>query len=359
MSASDPTAGHIELEWSLDAIRMGYRHRQEQGDIAELAESIRRQGFLHPLTITPDGLLICGGRRYLAAQYLGLKTVNVWVRTGISDKLSLLLAEQDENQLRLDYTDLEKASLYRELRAELAADAARRQEATRFTSEGRNPRSDGAAESTAPHGEAGDVREQAARMVTGKKGYTKLEQIGRLEELAADDAQPTSVRERAQAGLDAIGQGGSVSPAYRRAQAEQSLAELGRLAEDDTEPGGVRDAAARALARLRGQQSTVRAAELERVAADTLARVRAATKRRPGRPQPVPGQGQDEPARYPIRVFVATVNDLTGFTSHFDPAELAAALDEEQWAEFETVLDALNELAEQMRSARTHRLIAL
>ncbi len=121
MSASDPTAGHIELEWSLDAIRMGYRHRQEQGDIPGLAESIRRQGFLHPLTITPDGLLICGGRRYLAAQYLGLKTVNVWVRTGISDKLSLLLAEQDENQLRLDYTDLEKASLYRELRAELAA----------------------------------------------------------------------------------------------------------------------------------------------------------------------------------------------------------------------------------------------
>ena len=94
MSASDPTAGHIELEWSLDAIRMGYRHRQEQGDIPGLAESIRRQGFLHPLTITPDGLLICGGRRYLAAQYLGLKTVNVWVRTGISDKLSLLLAAQ-------------------------------------------------------------------------------------------------------------------------------------------------------------------------------------------------------------------------------------------------------------------------
>ena len=47
-------------------------------------------------------------------------------------------------------------------------------------------------------------------------------------------AQPASVRESAQAGLDAIGQGGPVSPAYRRAQAEQSLAELERLAEDDT-----------------------------------------------------------------------------------------------------------------------------
>ena len=121
MSETDSRSGHIELEWSLDAIRTGYRHRQEQGDIPALAESIRRQGFLHPLTITPEGLLICGGRRYLAAKYLGLKTVNVWVRSGISDKLSLLLAEQDENQLRLDYTELEKAALYRELRAELAA----------------------------------------------------------------------------------------------------------------------------------------------------------------------------------------------------------------------------------------------
>lgn len=357
MSESDPTAGHIELEWSLDAIRMGYRHRREQGNIPELAESIRRQGFLHPLTITSDGLLICGGRRLLAAQYLGLKTVNVWVRTGISDKLSLLLAEQDENQLRLDYTDLEKASLYRELRAELAADAARRQEASRFTAEGRNPRSDGAAESTAPQIEAGDTREQAALIVTGKKGYTKLEQIGRLEELAADAAQPPSVRDRAQAGLDAIGQGAPVSPAYRRAQAEQSLAELERLAEDDTEPGGVRDAAARALARLRGQQATTRAAELERVAAETLARVRAATKRRPART--LTAAGPDAPARYPVRVFVATVDDLQGFTSHFDPVELAAALDEEQWAGFEAVLDALNEMAEQMRAVRAHRLIAL
>jgi len=358
VSEADSRSGHIELEWSLDAIRTGYRHRQEQGDIPALAESIRRQGFLHPLTITPEGLLICGGRRYLAAKYLGLKTVNVWVRSGISDKLSLLLAEQDENQLRLDYTELEKAALYRELRAELTADAARRQEASRFTARGQNPRSDGQAE-LAPPSElgAGGTREQAALLVTGKKAYSKMEQISRLEELAADPAEPASVRERAAEELTGIGAGGSVSPAYRRVQAERSLAELERLAGDDTEPAGVRDAAAHAVARLRGTQGSIRAAELERIAADTLARVKKATKRRPTRTSPAPVEGV--PARYPARVFVATIEDLSGFTTHFDPAELAAALDDRQWAQFEELLAALTEFAEQGRAVRGRQLIAL
>ena len=46
--------------------------------------SIQKLGLLQPVTITPDGVLVCGptpggGKR------LGWRTLKVWVRSGISD----------------------------------------------------------------------------------------------------------------------------------------------------------------------------------------------------------------------------------------------------------------------------------
>ena len=84
-------AGHIELERAVDSIIVGRRHRQDHGDLAPLVESIRRNGLLQPITITLDGHLICGARRLAALKLLGIKTVNVWVRSGISDRLGQLL----------------------------------------------------------------------------------------------------------------------------------------------------------------------------------------------------------------------------------------------------------------------------
>ena len=71
---------------------------------------------------------MCGRRRLAAIQKLNWRVVNVWVRQGISDRLGHLLAEQDDNLLHKDLTPLEAASLYRELKALLAEDAARRQD---------------------------------------------------------------------------------------------------------------------------------------------------------------------------------------------------------------------------------------
>lgn len=124
--------GHIELERTVSSITIGSRHRTDLGDIDALAASIDRDGLLQPITITPEGVLVCGRRRLAAIQKLGWRTVNVWVRSGISDRLGHLLAEQDDNLLHKDLTPLEAASLYRELKELLAEDAARRQEATRF-----------------------------------------------------------------------------------------------------------------------------------------------------------------------------------------------------------------------------------
>ena len=95
------------------------------GDIDALAASIGRDGLLQPLTITIDGVLVCGARRLAAIKKLGWRTVNVWVRSGLSDRLGQLLAEQDDNMLHKPYTQLEAAGLYREIKELMAEDAAR------------------------------------------------------------------------------------------------------------------------------------------------------------------------------------------------------------------------------------------
>jgi ParB family chromosome partitioning protein len=124
----------IELERTVDSIQVGTRHRTDLGDIDALAASIREHGLLQPITDHPDGVLVCGRRRLAAIRQLGWRTVSVWVRSGISDRLGHLLAEQDENLHHKPLTQLEAAALYRELKQLMAEDAARRQVASRFSS---------------------------------------------------------------------------------------------------------------------------------------------------------------------------------------------------------------------------------
>src|SRR3546814_8240299 len=88
--------GHIELERRVDSIKVGVRHRSDaERDLAPLMRSIERLGLLQPVTITPDGMLVCGHRRLAAVKQLGWPTLRVWVRTGVSDHLTQLLAEQE------------------------------------------------------------------------------------------------------------------------------------------------------------------------------------------------------------------------------------------------------------------------
>ena len=148
MNAED-TSGYIELDRTVESITVGVRHRKDLGDLGPLAESIRRYGLLQPITITPDGLLVCGVRRLAAIKQLGWRTVNVWVRSGLSDRLGQLLAEQDDNMLHKPYTQLEAAGLYREIKQVMAEDAARRKFATQFSS-ANQPGNDGPAKFAGP-----------------------------------------------------------------------------------------------------------------------------------------------------------------------------------------------------------------
>src|SRR5690625_1566525 len=121
-------AGFIELERTAASSQVGRRRRTELGDIDDLAASIDRDGLLQPITITPAGVLVCGARRLTAIRQLGWKTVNVWVRSGISDRLGHLLAEQDDNVLHTPLPQTEAAALCRELKVLMADDATHRQE---------------------------------------------------------------------------------------------------------------------------------------------------------------------------------------------------------------------------------------
>lgn len=353
--------GHIELERALDSIGVGRRHRTDLGDIGALAASIDRDGLLQPITITPDGMLVCGLRRLAAMRKLGWKTANVWVRSGISERLGQLLAEQDDNALHKPLTQTEQATLYRELKALLAEDAARRQEASRFTAGGGNPRSHGGATVAPPPGTSlpdsespgatGRTREQAALMVTGRNAYTSLERISQLQRLAADPDQPVTVRERATAELERVDAGGSITAAHQRARAELSLAELDRIVADSEAATPMRDRAADDAARLRAAETQTRAAELERLAADALARVRATGKRgrtRGTKPASTPGEWE----RRTLRAFVLTWDDLDSWWEHYDPAEVGPALTEEQWDRFAATVAGTVTFAEAADAAR-------
>lgn len=83
--------------------------------IAELAESIRIQGIVQPLVVTPAGegrySIIAGERRWRAARRAGLSEVPVVVRLGVDDRQRLELALV-ENLQRSDLNPLEEAEAY-------------------------------------------------------------------------------------------------------------------------------------------------------------------------------------------------------------------------------------------------------
>lgn len=349
------TPGHIELERAVESIWSGPRHREDYGDLDSLVGSIARDGLLQPITITPDGMLICGARRLAAIRRLGWKTVNVWVRSGISTTLGQLLAEQDDNLLHKPLTRTEEATLYAELKALMVEDATGRQEASRFTSKQENPRSHGAATVAAPH--KGETRQQAALMVTGRNAYTSLERINELQHLAADPAQPDDVQRRAREELDRIDAGGSITGAQHRIRAAQALAELDTLAGDPAQPAGIRDTAAAGATRLRELEDTARPADLERLAVLAVERAKTATKKRPSQLASARLYAVGEQPRefLPVRSFVYLWEELATWTERYDPETIGPALSGEQWAMFENAVTATVAFLDTARTARNVR----
>ncbi|WP_374834741.1 ParB/Srx family N-terminal domain-containing protein, partial [Daeguia caeni] len=90
-----------------------------EGQVAEIAGSIRTFGFTNPVLIAEDGTLIAGHGRVLAARKLGMDTVPTIVLTGLSEtqRRALVLADNriamnagwDEELLALELSDLQEA----------------------------------------------------------------------------------------------------------------------------------------------------------------------------------------------------------------------------------------------------------
>lgn len=321
--------GHIELERSVDSIIVGFRHRKDPGDgIEPLMASIKKLGLLQPVTITPDGVLVCGARRLEAAKRLGWRTLKVWVRSGISDELNHLLAQQDENEQRKPLDPLEQAALFRELRKLISEDAERRQEATRFGADGDSGGMSGPGESPGPQPGHGDSRHRAAVAVTGKASYHFLEQVSAIERVAADRSLPETVRKLADAELQAIQDGADVNPAYQRVLVAKEL-----IAADDTPMTA-------------GPVSEEELAELAAEAMDRVRENRARGGLRTHKPSA-------DTCRRTIRAFLLTWGDLDGWSRYYNPAEIAAQLKDGDWEMFERVLDETIAFAAEVRKLRT------
>lgn len=318
--------GHIELERRVDSIKVGIRHRSDpERDLAPLMRSIERLGLLQPVTITPDGVLVCGHRRLAAVKQLGWPTLRVWVRTGVSDHLTQLLAEQDENMMHRPLSPLDAAALYRELKTLLAEDAARRQRATRFGADD-GEEGDGGADSAPPNTEPGKSRNQAAQMVTNSASHTRLEQICTIEGIAADESTPSAVRKVAEEELERIREGGAVDPSYQRVRAAIVAAE--QAPDDDESAEELEELAARALA----QAKTDRA---RRIRENRLKREAAA-----------------EAARRSVHSFTLMWDDLAGWVNRYDPIKVGRELTDEQWDSFQQTLTESVAFAEAARGAR-------
>ena len=318
------TRGHIELERTIDSIVVGIRHRKDAGDIEALARSIEEVGLLQPITITPDGVLVCGWRRLEAVRRLGWTTLKVWVRSGISDQLSHLLAQQDENEHRKPLTPLETAELYAEIKRLLAEDGQRRQEATRFGAGGGSDGVNGAEGPTAPRG-SGDSRNQASRMITGAQSFARLEQINWIRRISCDTNQPESIRTFARNMLTEIDNDAPVEPAYKRVRAAVELASTPDP--EVADPDDVKKLGEAALARVRQQ--------------DARKGLRA-LKRKP----------TGMPFHRSLRSFILMWTELEGWSELYDPHDLAGALSDEEWERFERVVAETVEFRERLRVAR-------
>jgi len=304
--------GYLELNRAVDSIRIGVRHRKELGDLSDLTDSIRKVGLLQPITVSPDGVLICGLRRLRAVQELGWKQISVWVRSGISTELERLLAEQHENEVRKPYTPMEAAQLYAELKSYYAEDAARRKQGAQFGGAGKFP------------GPRGDARAQAAAAIPGAPSYKTLERVLEMQEAAADMRLEPALRELAARELAGVDEDGKIDPHYQTVRAAIALT---------GGPGG---------------RHLHAVDELQAAAHEAVERARAARR----------GTGNiakaASPVRrsYGIRSLLLTLHETDSWWSHYDPADVGRELTVEQWTRFEDWVDRGAEFRDE---ARRHR----
>jgi len=326
-----PSDNYVHSKCAIHGIVVGPRQREDLGDLDALAASIAEVGMLQPITITDGNVLLCGYRRLMAARQLKWRSVPVWIRAGLSDRLTILLVERDENALREPLNQVEAAGLHEELKAVLAQGAHSRQESSRFGT------SDGAAHAAVPRG-LGDVRRIAARTVTGTASYTRLERIRWLIDVSKDFQLSSHVRDLASAEVEELRQGAGVAPAVTRVrtailQASEYADRQLSADTSETDPAEIdkEQHLARIAARADARMARKRAA----------AHVHAAN-----RPTVTPAQARRSAGE------LVSVLDTTSAITRFDPAVVGPHLSETAWARLERTVEDLEVFLEVAGVAR-------
>jgi len=336
--------GLIDLARSVDSITVGVRIRRELGEISALCDSIARIGLIQPITITPEGVLIAGFRRLTAIKQLGWRTVKVWVRSDISTELQMLLAEQDENMVRKDFSPIEQAHMFAELKRAYEDEAKEALRARPRDAHGhlaKNPDS----------GSLGGSSRRAARAVTGRNSDTALTQVLEIERLAEDPTIAPAVQEVAVAQLSALRKDTPVLGPYaavKKAEALQAIADA--LAAEGL-PTTFEDELLRRRQQLDAAKGNATIMAIAKAALKRANEVRS----RKGQLSAVPSVGRQaphDPNRWVPRALAQIVKDTDYWWLHLDPAEVGSTMKPDQWEQFE---DWVHNAVEFRNAARPFR----
>ena len=99
---------------NIDDIKIKKRVRKDMGDLDSLKESLRLYGLLNPITLNERYELIAGHRRLEAAKALGWTNIDARI-VSVSDRVTLLEMELEENTQRADFSQEELMAGYTEL----------------------------------------------------------------------------------------------------------------------------------------------------------------------------------------------------------------------------------------------------
>lgn len=258
----------------INDIAIPERGRSEARNVASLAKSIEARGLLHPPVVRRDGerwVLVAGLRRLAALRALRHTETPVTVAESITDELSALYAEGEENTEREAYTP-EEAARHAEIIGKVEHEAAKnRQKASGPASvakrEGRIP-----AHGSGNFPEPSPRHERESRTRTARAvGYSAptLAKAREVIETRDNPDAPEPVRQAARQAAEEMNRSGKVDPAFRKVETAKAVETARPLMEFlDADEGAriieFRAAFAKAISRA-GDITTF---DAERVAAD-------------------------------------------------------------------------------------------
>jgi hypothetical protein len=188
------------------SVRVDGRHRTDLGDIARLAASIKAEGLINPITITPDSRLLAGERRLAAVRLLGRDKIEARIVDTLNDAATELRLERDENTERKPMTKSELVALGRALEALERPLAAARQGTRNDLRRTSSPEE--------PEVQPASTREVvAAALGMSESTYQRAKHV---VDAAADTTLSNDERAIAAEALSDMDNGGSVSASYDR-----------------------------------------------------------------------------------------------------------------------------------------------